>query len=889
MEKGIALVVAVVCLSLPVLCCASDLDVSLGEGDEAPLLGEGLASTAAASEHRSLLQKVKDVKLALRRHTLVLHKTRAWVREAMARNAAKSKAGRALEQLVRDETELAQVTQMHSRDLGEGAGAVPMVMRSESPPAPVSDPIKSAAKEAKREDKLIVSGDHEAGVMYHKLAGSPLYAEGHADGSLTYRDHDVDTTYTHPSKANAGYETAVGKALRDLKKRHPEAGIWAGYRTPDKKVEALTKAGVAEEERREKLTPMERAEEDADRAVSEPTEEVRKAFIMPPPLVYKPPLESNEVIEERARESKAKAKIRTFRAQQAAQERAQKMVVASESGINPLAKNKKKVNTAGIFCTASRQKGCVRVEPLDEKLQCNTKLLVCQFESPSQPGKFIVTEPRIPCPTGKQQCIAGAAKVEASNWQHAQALKMRKLWLRASQEAQADEGKRERLEKVHRREARLKVKRKIAMLEARFISVQLKANRPSKGVYRPIAVLEPHDRLVKLREQAMQTRQKVGKVHSVLKKLGILSLGCQEAHGRCGKQCATAAKTVRNDPDGSKCRTACDTTLKTCMVGKIKRAQFAAKLAASNAVAKGASGVAVDLGESALDAAPEKTRDPASDRVLAANPELRKMAKACKDGLPGSCAKLKKDLTKAKKQAKAKSAPSTTKRGANNVKARRLPPAKPVSVASIIKHTVMKQEKKEEAKEKARDARRKKVKAAMMKKAKQLAARMGAKSDSKAAENKHKKEQQHKVLVARQNRCTKPKLAECSAEAQRYQRKAKQHMKSISRIVRRAKRMQAKCAKKALRVCKKRSLLFLTRRYEKSAANVRQAANRKGTKWKGKPATSSGCTDRWKNCAHLAAKCSTHPVLRCNCRSTCGACQEKFKRGVNCAHARLGL
>merc|ERR1711959_609888 len=97
----------------------------------------------------------------------------------------------------------------------------------------------------------------------------------------------------------------------------------------------------------------------------------------------------------------------------------------------------------------------------------------------------------------------------------------------------------------------------------------------------------------------MKMRQKEGEVHTDLKKLGILTLGCQQAHGRCRKQCLTGKRSVRKDPDGSKCRKKCDVNLKGCMVDKIKRAQFAAKMAAANSVVPAPQEEVQDLGEDA--------------------------------------------------------------------------------------------------------------------------------------------------------------------------------------------------------------------------------------------------------------------------------------------------
>merc|ERR1711988_269739 len=96
----------------------------------------------------------------------------------------------------------------------------------------------------------------------------------------------------------------------------------------------------------------------------------------------------------------------------------------------------------------------------------------------------------------------------------------------------------------------------------------------------------------------MKMRQKLGEVDTVAKKLGILTLGCQETNARCHKRCATDRKSLRKDPDGTKCLASCDKGLKFCMLAKIKKAQFAANVAAAATANKNAQVARQELGES---------------------------------------------------------------------------------------------------------------------------------------------------------------------------------------------------------------------------------------------------------------------------------------------------
>jgi len=775
------------------------------------------AIAAARTKHVQLRRAIKREKDELREDRRTLEGAHARLEVLEKQNAAAQKAKQVLKTLIGDRNSILEITQtQQTRDLGESY-AVPAIASYQGPLD--IDPEKKL-KVAK--DKTFnVAADPKAGFLFHSILTPPK----NRDGTVTVVDDDAQMAYDHAAAGTAKLAIvgAVGKELAALKKRYPELGIWAGYRTPEPKVEALTKEGVAEEERRERLTPKERAEEDATRTAAVPAEEVKKAFILPPPLVYTPPLDSEEVIEERARESKVKENRKTFRAQAKANENAAKLVVAAEKGINvKKKKNKRKINYAGIFCTESKTSGCVRLDPLYKKLQCDVHLQRCRFKSPSSPHKFIYTEPIIPCPEGQQQCVIGAAKIEGERRQQRDERIVKSQWKTVNQAAKQMEIDQKKTHLENKKEAKDKVALKMQLVKKAFINAALEVNRPTKKVYKPLPQLEPVDTLVPLREQAIKMRQKVGAVHTLLKKLGILTLGCEESHTRCTKQCMTGRRSIRKDPDGSKCKLSCTKNKQDCMVTRIKRAQFAAKVTSTKPATQNPVPQERLI---QLDATPKTPV--VSDAELTKNPKLAKLSKACEDGVPGGCDQLKTDLEKERKKLAAKQASAAKPSAQATAKPSAKPGSKGDPESETGKHPAKKVEGKpnenptenptnaKQDKEQKRVTMVQQVKALAKKQAVKLATKLEVRADMKAAEVAAKKETVQQQVANHQYECMKAHKKSCEKKVLKaYIKAQKKHKKVNNDDLKDREKRRKRCLEKAKLKCEKKVIMQMTRKFD---------------------------------------------------------------------------
>jgi len=610
-------------LALAFLWLPLAIQLSMGqEGDarrtydeDQPLLGEGLSDTDVARQHQMLQQQLRDARRTIEENSRKLHKEKALARAQLHQN---QHAKMVLQKLVK---RVSGRGEQQGEDLGEsGPGLEPgiqLIMGYRGPSAP--EPKENSAGPQ--------AGANQDGTVT-KVVGN--------------------TAVTAPSK-DESFDGMVQQFTKELRAKKPELGIWPGHRTPDLKVEAMTAEGVAEEERRARLTPEERAEEDTSRFVAKPIQEVEDAMKMPGPLVYTPPLDTEEVIEERAREAKVKSKEKTVRDQAIAQEKSQKLVDAAERGLAPVkSKKTRKINENGIFCTPSKQDGCVKVVPLMDKIQCNADVQLCQFESPTTPGKMEITEPQIPCPFGREDCVIGAANVEAEYWLKAHKQNMTRLWIQASKDAKAQDKDRDTGSLINQENAERQQKVQNEEMGAEMVSFQLTDNRPDpEGKKEPLPQIDPANDYAGFEARELRMRAQLGKVDTTLKKLGILTMGCEEDHGRCLKDCVANPWSLRKDPDGTVCRTSCADTRKTCMISKIKKAQFAAGVAAAARAQPLEANV--ELGEG-IDSSKEGLPDLPKEKLkeLAKNPKLSGMATACQDGMPGSCDQLKNELAKEK-------------------------------------------------------------------------------------------------------------------------------------------------------------------------------------------------------------------------------------------------
>lgn len=641
-----------------------------------------------------------------------------------------------------------------------------------------------------------------------------------------------------------------------------------GIKHQTKKVEAMTKEGVEEEERRERLTDSERMQEDSDNTAAKPGKEVEEAMKLPPPLVYTPPLESEDVINERAREQETKSNIKLARDKAKAQEKSEKMISRAEEagggvemGTRP---GQRPINENGRFCTPSKQTGCVKVDPLFDKIQCNTDVQLCQFESPTTPGKFEITEPQIPCPTGREECVVGVADVEAEYWQQAHKEKVVKEWIKSSAIAKTEDAVREQTHAAIKADAAKQQELQKAEIDDQMMRVQLEENRPSGGVFEPLPQLDSQDEVTKVREQSIKMRQKLGQVNTIAKKLGILTLGCQEINSRCHKRCASDRKSVRKDPDGTKCLASCDKGMKYCMLAKVKKAQFAANIAASNQNIRVSR---QELGESSGTTIRKESKLPDLTKEklaqLAKDPHLSGMATACDDGMPGSCDQLKTELNKQREKMKddakktqeepelvktavkgvakpiAKANQTGTKTVVpSNKTAATLAPAKSATKSATPNRTATANKTAVMAKPVTTaptstnqtpptlpvlDPVKVAIDLQAKKEAKQIAKAMEKEYHQETKEAHEKKSEMKKDLKATQEKCEKEAVPGCDEEAAEYRKEntnkdddtdAKKDLEDE------VEKTKVKCMKDARWECRKKTLAHMTEKYNQAVSKL---------------------------------------------------------------------
>lgn len=368
--------------------------------------------------------------------------------------------------------------------------------------------------------------------------------------------------------------------MEQLRKYRPELGIWTGYRTPEPKTEAVTKEEVEEEERRERMTPREIAEEDAAKFANKPEIEVKHSLKLPGPLIWKPPLDSEWVIDERAREGKAKATRATELGQKAAQKRSDKLADAAKRGFNVGGggNSKRPINYNGIYCTKSMTTKCADIGLSPEMaMQCNAKLQECHFKSPLT-NRWEIAEPVIPCPNGKYQCMKGVLAQEAERWFVLHQQHKKESFNKADILARKARKIREDYAEKIKAKGDDDVSRQTLEMNWQMTKAAVKFNRPG-GKYKPQPSLDIVPSQVGAeRRKTMQMRQKLGAVNKLLQKLGILTLGCGANLELCMKRCDDPNRAgIRLDPDGTKCRSLCNKEAQMCMVRKVQMATAAAK------------------------------------------------------------------------------------------------------------------------------------------------------------------------------------------------------------------------------------------------------------------------------------------------------------------------
>jgi len=327
------------------------------------------------------------------------------------------------------------------------------------------------------------------------------------------------------------------------------------------------------------LTQKEKDAEDATNTAMKPELEVKQAMKLPGPLHWKPPLDSEWVIDERAREGKVKAQRATELAQKAAQKRSDALAEAAKRGFNIKTGPAAGINYNGIICTKSSVRACTDIGPQPEMVvSCNDMKQECHFLSP-RTKQWEIIYPTIPCPAGRHQCTEGVIKEETERWLVMDKIKSKEKYAKAGELADRT------------REVRKKYRLKIAAnagdgaaeasveMEWYMTKAALKFNRPG-GRYNPQPAIDPTEGSPLLRERAktMRMRQKLGEANKLVQKLGILTLTCGDKMESCIQACDDPNRSgLRKDPDGSKCRHQCNQDVKMCMIRKIQAATAAAK------------------------------------------------------------------------------------------------------------------------------------------------------------------------------------------------------------------------------------------------------------------------------------------------------------------------
>lgn len=358
------------------------------------------------------------------------------------------------------------------------------------------------------------------------------------------------------------------RGLRTLRAYHPEAGIWAGHRTPDEKEEPVTAAEVAAEDFRQALTPVERSNLDAERAVQAVHREVDSVYKLPGPLIYTPPPDSAEVLEEKARVAKAKATTETFKNQQLANERQAKLDNAVLHGFRIPYYGPRKVNEAGRFCTKSRTEGCIKAD-----LRCDPAIQKCVLIDAH--NQIQIAEPPIMCPGGLGDCLKGAARAEG-----AYRLELQRQQANAAYSKAKDAGgEKQMLSKVKRASV---AQQESTTLERHLLELKNRATAEIHAAQKiqPFVELQRVDPLHKLKNKLQAYTHRLLSIRTILQEVGLLAPECFSKHRICKKiRCRARGTTEEAVSQSAICRAGCNTKYEGCVVRKMKLAQAGASAA----------------------------------------------------------------------------------------------------------------------------------------------------------------------------------------------------------------------------------------------------------------------------------------------------------------------
>lgn len=374
-------------------------------------------------------------------------------------------------------------------------------------------------------------------------------------------------------------DPANKKALLELKARHPEAGIWAGYETPAEKVEPVTADQIAHEEFRKVLMPAERAHMDAETTVDKVHQEVIQAFKLPGPLAYVAPPLSKWELDERLKENKFKEALKTFKGQQQANERQNKLDNALANGFKVPDLGPRKINKEGIFCTKSLLEApslmpapCKKV-----KLWCDPQQQKCVFNDvpPNDPQTIQIAEPPILCPGGVKDCEDGEAEAQGDYLMELEYRERKHQSQAIKSKFQADGG----IKKL------AKIKRLLHdsdSIQKRVLKAEVSGIRDAvitQKVER-YPILEKVDPLAELKSKVAAYDHRLAETHKILEELNLLAPDCDTKLNLGLKvRCKVKGQGELALEQAALCQARYKKKYETCVVTKMKMAQAGVSLA----------------------------------------------------------------------------------------------------------------------------------------------------------------------------------------------------------------------------------------------------------------------------------------------------------------------
>lgn len=374
----------------------------------------------------------------------------------------------------------------------------------------------------------------------------------------------------------------VKKALLALKARHPEAGVWAGYKLETPEKEPTTGQEMAAADYRKALSNSERTEADAYKVVNRVHNEVTEAFKLPGPLVYVDPPLSEYELNEFMRKANDKEVRDTFKTQQASNERQAKLDNAIINGFKVPHYGAREINKPGIFCTTSLLQmpslmpaPCVK----DAELFCDPQQQKCVFhDNPKKPKSVEIAEPPILCAGGDRDCAYGEAATEAA---YRARLNFKNRKDQKANDSGKDVQKRVRKLQEQMREADL-VEHHTLEAEVSGLDRVLITQKVDR-----YPVLTKVDPLESLKTKVSAYDDRLQKTNKIVEELNLLAPDCDLKFKHC--------KTVRCKPKGQSqeaielaalCYEKCGRKYEMCVITKIKKAQAGVKVARQDLDAK---------------------------------------------------------------------------------------------------------------------------------------------------------------------------------------------------------------------------------------------------------------------------------------------------------------